>query len=102
MRHDNTPNDQLALTSETLLGVATPWMVVCVPEPAPVPVPVPLLVPEPAAGPPLPAGAVTGLLDPPHPANRAPMAMRHATPSDLTRSFLNIMCIPFAWLCSAA
>jgi hypothetical protein len=75
--------NQLAVTTETLLGVATPWMVVCVPGPG-----------EP------PEGAGAGSLDLAHPANRPAMAIRPAMPSNLTRNFLNVMCATFAARCS--
>jgi hypothetical protein len=75
------------VTTETLLGVATPWMAVCVPEPVPAELPVP-------------AGAVTVSLDLAHPANRPAVASRQAMPADLTRSFLDVMYDTFA-LCSA-
>jgi hypothetical protein len=87
MRHCDSPNDQLAVTTETLLGVATPWMVVCVPEPVPAELP-------------LPPGAVTVSFDLAHPVNRPATAIRQAMPLVLTRSFLNMICGTFS-LCDA-
>jgi len=76
----------LAVTTETLLGVATPWMVVGVLGPVPV-------------GPP-PVGAEESVLfDLAQPANRAVMASRQATLWGFTRSFLDLMSDTFELRC---
>jgi hypothetical protein len=87
----------LAVTTETLLGVATPWIALDPPLELLLlllaPAPLLLLVLLPIDEPPPAAAAFAESLELPHPAIRAVIAVTPRIPQVLNRSLLNFMSI---------